>query len=162
MMKNSIFTNLTPLMISSILIIYHSVFSDKLEEVNISNLDNCVLIILNTPYCNDCFDQLIKYQEIWSKDYKTILVVKSSKNKLSVLEYKKYFKIKIDYDDLIFIEKEIDDFNLPIQLFEYKIRNSPSLIIIKDKQLQFIDFQYLYKGNYIKELKDRLNAIFKF
>ncbi len=160
MMKNIMFTNLIPLTISSIFVLYQSIFSIKLEEVKLSSFDNCIIIILNTPYCKECFDQLIKYQDLWSEDYKTILLVKATKSKISVLENKKYYKHKIDFDDLIFIEEQKNDFNMPIHLFEYTIKGSPSIILIKNQKTQLFDHQYLYNGNYLLELKERLNNIF--
>jgi len=136
-----------------------SIFSVDLEEVKMHNLDNCVIIVLNTLYCRDCFDQLIQHKDIWSKKFRTILVVKSSKNKRSVLEIKKFFKNKLNYDELLFIEQNTNDWNLPIYLFDYKITYSPSIILIKDKKMQLFDYKFLYNGNYKNELKNRLKTL---
>lgn len=157
MMKNTIFISFIPLIISYIFM--QSIFSVDLEEVKMHNLDNCVIIVLNTLYCRDCFDQLIQHKDIWSKKFRTILVVKSSKNKRSVLEIKKFFKNKLNYDELLFIEQNTNDWNLPIYLFDYKITYSPSIILIKDKKMQLFDYKFLYNGNYKNELKNRLKTL---
>ena len=157
MMKNTIFISFIPLIISYIFM--QSIFSVDLEEVKMHNLDNCVIIVLNTLYCRDCFDQLIQHKDIWSKKFRTILVVKSSKNKRSVLEIKKFFKNKLNYDELLFIEQNTNDWNLPIYLFDYNITYSPSIILIKDKKMQLFDYKFLYNGNYKNELKNRLKTL---
>ncbi|MBX3043407.1 MAG: hypothetical protein KIT33_05410 [Candidatus Kapabacteria bacterium] len=146
--------------IISILLFYSSLFNEKYDEVRISDYDNAVFIIVGNLYCSECLGELSKNKKIWEKNFISILITPSEKDKKSIISRIKSFRKLFKFDDIIFIEQSRRNLVHNITIDGNLIEHSPAIIIRKNGHNSFIEHKELFKNDTI-DLSQKLINIFK-
>lgn len=136
-----------------------TLFSDSLTNVDITDYDNTVFIVVGNLYCSDCLKELSKNQTIWQHKFSTILVTTSERNRKTVLINSKSFRKQFEFDDIIFLEQNRRDLVKSILFEGNNISYTPALLIRKNGISKFYDHKELFKND-TTNLKYILENIF--
>jgi hypothetical protein len=125
--------------------IFLMLFNINLQEYDYEKIDDSVIIIINDLYCKDCLESISKVQSIWKEKYKTVVIAKSKYYESSTNYSAKFFKLKINYDEIYFVKSDKKNYNKSFQIGSFNIFKTPNIIIKSNGKEKILNYDTLFK-----------------
>ncbi len=127
---------------------FQALFTSDLKEVDEAIFENSLVIILNSAYCGDCVDIIVKASHLWKEKLNTIIITKSIKKEKSAQVAAFELKKKVKYDRIVFVESSPRNFLSNIKFRDTEISKTPSIIIRFQEKEVLLMFDDIFTTNY--------------